>query len=264
VFRATVLVGGHPFDETAFNEMLASLDGIDCSVVAHPDAADLVADPDRLVAYADALVLYDMPGLRFTRGQDPDLVPPPHAVTTGYEQLWKSGLGIVALHHSIASWPAWPRWREVIGGRFHYVPADGWPDSGYRHDVTQRLTVVDTEHPVTAGLDGGFELTDEVYLCPIDDDDVAPLITTDAVLDDQHTWSARRAVHGHRTDRTGWSHPPGSRLAVWTKDVGASRLVYIQPGDGPSAFTNPHYRRLLTNAIRWVANPRITTTPLGS
>jgi len=30
--------------------------------------------------------------------------------------------------------------------------------------------------------------------------------------------------------------------------------VYVQPGDGPAAYGNPHYRRLLGNAINWVAS----------
>ena len=34
-----------------------------------------------------------------------------------------------------------------------------------------------------------------------------------------------------------------------------SRLVYLQPGDGPSAYDNPDYRRLVENALRWVATP---------
>ncbi len=32
-------------------------------------------------------------------------------------------------------------------------------------------------------------------------------------------------------------------------------LVYLQPGDGPSAYENPHHRRLFENAIRWVNAP---------
>jgi len=27
----------------------------------------------------------------------------------------------------------------------------------------------------------------------------------------------------------------------------------LQPGDGMSAYDNPHYRRLVENAIRWTA-----------
>jgi hypothetical protein len=53
--------------------------------------------------------------------------------------------------------------------------------------------------------------------------------------------------------RDGWHHPPGSNLIAWSKRALASPLVYLQPGDGPSVFQNLHYRRLLENAVRWVA-----------
>ena len=53
--------------------------------------------------------------------------------------------------------------------------------------------------------------------------------------------------------REGWQHPPGSNLIGWAREAMASRLVYLQPGDGASAYDNSHYRRLVENAIRWVA-----------
>jgi type 1 glutamine amidotransferase len=59
-------------------------------------------------------------------------------------------------------------------------------------------------------------------------------------------------VRGKLNCRDGWDHPPGSNLIGWTKRAAASTLVYLQPGDGASAFANVHYRRLLENAIRWV------------
>jgi hypothetical protein len=55
-------------------------------------------------------------------------------------------------------------------------------------------------------------------------------------------------------DRAGWEHPAGSDVIGWAKQALASRLVYLQPGDGASAYDNPHYRRLVENAIRWVAD----------
>jgi len=36
--------------------------------------------------------------------------------------------------------------------------------------------------------------------------------------------------------------------------VERSTVVYLQPGDGPGAFANDEYRRLLTNAITWAAS----------
>jgi uncharacterized protein len=253
--RAVVLVGGHPYDDAAFAELLASLDDVVCEVVAHPEAADLVADPERICATADVLVHYDMAGLRFRRGELPELLPTPPAVVAGYESLWATGFPMVVLHHAVASWPTWAGWAEAVGARFHYVPStlrgEPWPDSGYCHDVAQRLTPIDAAHPMAIGLDRGFDLTDETYLCPVLTDRITPVLATDAPLDDRHTWSAARAVTGHRNERTGWRHPPGVGVAAWTTTAGRSPVAVIQPGDGPGAFANPAYRRLVANAIAW-------------
>jgi len=40
-------------------------------------------------------------------------------------------------------------------------------------------------------------------------------------------------------------------LIGWTRQQERSRLVYIQPGHGPSAFTNPDYRLLLRRSLLW-------------
>jgi type 1 glutamine amidotransferase len=42
-------------------------------------------------------------------------------------------------------------------------------------------------------------------------------------------------------------------LIGWAKQALASRLVYLQPGDGPGAWDNAAYRMLVHNAMRWVA-----------
>ena len=51
-----------------------------------------------------------------------------------------------------------------------------------------------------------------------------------------------------------WHHPPGSPYLAWHHVVERSTVVYVQPGDGPSAFGNPCYQRLLDNAIAWAAS----------
>ena len=68
-----------------------------------------------------------------------------------------------------------------------------------------------------------------------------------------HFWSAENAVRGAMYSREGWEHPPGSNLVGWAKNAINSRVVYLQPGDGPAAYDSPDYRRLVENAIRWVA-----------
>jgi uncharacterized protein len=256
--RALVLVGGHSFDAPSFEEMLASLDGVSCRIVAHPEALDCCSPEG--VGDADVLVLYDMPGLYAQRGHEPRTLDAPAHVIAGWGALLEAGFPVVILHHAIASWPAWDGFAEIVGGRFHYLPGTlrdrAWPDSGYRLDVAQVLSVVTPEHPVVAGLPAEFELVDETYCCAVFEDEVTPLLVSDAPTSAAVHHSTLDAVRGPSSDGRPWTHPDGSPLAAWTRLVGRSTIVYLQPGDGPSAFTNPHYRRLLTNAVVWAASTR--------
>ena len=256
--RALVVTGGHRFDEAAFDDLLAQLPSVTVERVDHPEAGDRL-HPDRLGA--DVIVLYDMPGLRLRRGDPVEIVEPPAGVVEGWEALLAAGVPVVALHHSICSWPAWPRFAEIIGGRFHYAPGHlagrDWPDSGYRHDVEQTVTVVATDHPVCAGLPASFSLTDETYLCPVFEHAVTPLLLTDAPRTDADHESTAQALLPPDAERQPWRHPPGSPYLAWHHHVERSTVVYLQPGDGPSAFGNASYQRLLDNAIAWAA----TTAP---
>ncbi|MFD2137582.1 hypothetical protein ACFSLT_24675 [Novosphingobium resinovorum] len=96
-------------------------------------------------------------------------------------------------------------------------------------------------------------MTDETYLAEIFAEDVTPLLRADIPFTREQFFSAELAVRGRMYDREDWDHPPGSDLIGWTREVGRSRLVYLQPGDGPSAYDDVNYRRLVENAIRWVA-----------
>ena len=255
--RALVVTGGHGFDEPSFAALLAALPGVAVEHVAHPDADDRL-HPDRLDA--DVVVLYDLPGVRLARGRPAEPFPPPPEVVEGWEGLLAEGVPIVALHHSLCSWPLWPRFADLLGGVFLYAPGkvagQDWPDSGYRLDVPQVLTVVAPEHPVCAGLPPSFALTDEPYLCPIFEDAVTPLLRTDAPRTDADHESVAHALVPAEATRQTWHHPPGSSLAAWTHRVERSTVVYLQPGDGPGAFANDQYRRLLTNAVTWASSTR--------
>ena len=55
-------------------------------------------------------------------------------------------------------------------------------------------------------------------------------------------------------ERGDWSHPDGSGLVGWVKTACRSPIAYLQPGHGPAAYANPSFRKLLANAIRWVAS----------
>lgn len=252
-----VAVRGHPFDRTAFDAIFQGLEGISATMVDQPAAARLM-NPDGMRGF-DALVLYDMPGLDFAASPAPRLVAPDPGFQAGFEALLDQGCGVLALHHALAGWPAWPGYGELLGGAFLYRPAAlrgaARPDSGYRHDVDYEACVL-AEHQVTAGLPARFALRDELYLAEIYAEDVTPLLRADTPFTQDRFHSAAAAMDGRMYDNEGWAHPPGSDLIGWVKRARNSPLVYLQPGDGPSAYENPHYKRLIENAIRWLVTPQ--------
>jgi type 1 glutamine amidotransferase len=255
-----ISVKGHPFDREAFAAIFEEMDGIAASFVDQPAAARMM-NPAAMADF-DALVLYDMPGLNFLvrRADRPAYVDPPDWLKAGFQALTEQGKGIVALHHAIAGWPTWRDYGDALGGRFLYrhgpVRDVEKLDSGYRHDVSYDAIAIDPAHPVLAGLPERFPITDEAYLFETFDAEVTPLLRAGYPAIRENFYSSEFAVRQSRMyDNEGWDHPPGSGLIGWTKRARNSPLVYLQPGDGPPTYSNPHYRRLVENAIRWVASP---------
>lgn len=254
--HALVAVRGHPFDRTAFDAMFQAMPGISATMVDQPAAA-LLMNPRGMRDF-DVLVLYDMPGIDLTaKPSDRFMLPPPRALRDGMRRLLDCGKGVVALHHALAGWPAWDEYADWLGGRFLYRPGRyrgrRVPDSGYRHAVTHEVSVV-ADHPVTAGLPLHFEMTDELYLAEVDDKAVTPLLRSSHAFTADNFWSATAALDGRVDSNDGWAHPAGSDLIGWRKRARRSPLVYLQPGDGPTAYDDPNYRRLLENALRWAAS----------
>lgn len=250
-----VVTKGHPFERDPFFEIFDAMPAIGWSAVEQP-AAQVFFAPEHAHHY-DAYVLYDMPGIEFTGG-GPKFHDPPAQYVADFGRLLERGHGFVFLHHAIAGWPTWPEYADIIGGRFLYAPGvfrgNSYPASGYRHAVKHRLRCVAEGHPLTEGLDAGFEIEDELYLCPIDESRLTALFRSDHDFADTGFYSADLAVHGQMFSREGWSHPPGSDLIAWTHRYRNSPIVYIACGDGPDAYRNPGFRRLIENAIRYVAS----------
>ena len=257
----TWIVGGHPYDEIAFNDMLNSLEGIESTVVKWPEAATLFTTKavERMHKEGGVLALYDLPGIQFNRGSEPDLVDPTTEVVEAWQRLTQLGIPVLAMHHAIASWPTWPLFAEMLKGRFHYVPAElrgeKYIDSGWANPVHQVFDVLLPSHPICEGLPESFELTDETYLCPIFESEVTALISTRASSDSSNFSSAYAAIR--REDQGNWSHQDESRLVAWTHEYENSTVVYLQPGDGPLAFNNNHYRKLISNTLCWLSNERV-------
>jgi hypothetical protein len=253
-----VAVRGHPFDRNAFDAIFQAMEGISATIVDQPAAAQLM-NPMGMAPY-DALVLYDMPGVDFDATHNkPAKVDPGDAFRAGFEALLAEGKGIVALHHALAGWPAWPAYAEALGGTFLYRPGTlrgvHKPDSGYRHQVEYTAEVVAADHPVMAGIPATFPMKDELYLGEIFEDNLTPLLRARHPFVRDGFYSATAAMEGRMFDNEGWDHDDGSSLIGWTKRAGNSPVVYLQPGDDQTTYDNPIYRRLVENAIRWVISP---------
>ncbi|MCS7091289.1 MAG: ThuA domain-containing protein [Verrucomicrobiota bacterium] len=222
--RVLVVTGGHDYDRLPFLALFTGMTNVSFRVVEHP-RAHLWFRPERNGQY-DVVVLYDM-----WRTIDP--VDREHFV-----RVTTRGTGVVALHHALAAYPNWEEYARLLGGQylFHSITRDGQqlPASRYRHDVRFRIRIADPEHPVTRGLTD-YEILDETYQDYWVAPDVKPLLLTD--------------------------EPSSTPIVGWAKTNQLSRWVYIQGGHDRNAWEHPIYRKLVEQAIRWVAGG---VSPSGS
>ena len=257
-----VVTKGHDFAHDSFLAMFAALEGVTTTLVQQP-AAQVVLGPEHVGAY-DAVLFYDMsciPGIGLLHDGANDTGVPPARYRAAIEALLERGTGIVMLNHSTVSWPEWPLWRQIHGSSFMLRRGvlDGAevPGSGYRGghgplpSAKIRLAPV-AKHPVLAGLDAGFEISDELYLKTAGfESRVLPLLRGEY---DFVAGNFTPPPLAPPAEQASWNHPPGSDLIVWANSAGASPVVVSDVGDAPPAYENPAYRRLLQNALRWVAS----------
>lgn len=252
-----VAVKGHAYDHEPFRTMLDAIasarPGLTWTIVEQP-GVDALIEAQALDRFA-AILFYDMSGIIPGGPEQLTLIDPPHKLQQGFETLLARGMPLLFLHHAIASWPAWPRFARLTGGRYLFQPRviDGVlvPDAGYIHDQIHHVAPV-MPHPVTAGLEDGFDLEDELYLFDVFEEDVIPLMASDHMFSTSNFHSSALAVGGRLFDNEGWDRPPGSALFAWMRHEGASDIIYIQGGHGPTAYGNAGYRTLLGNAIDWL------------
>ena len=247
---------GHGFQREPFFQMFDAFQQAgELSAWTHVEqpAAQLFFNPENAAPY-DTIVDYSMPGR--AKGGPRDAPP---ELKTGYHRLLEAGKGLVLIHHNICAWPEWGEYAEIAGGRFFFEPGElrgeQWPDSGYLLAAMHKISVVEPDHPVVNGVDLEFDLQDEIYLAPYFEEDVVPLLRSDFDFTYKNFFSPDLVVnHGRMYERGEWTHPPTPNLVAWAKNYLNSPIVYIQAGDVPTSYNNPNYRKLLANAINWVAS----------
>jgi len=254
---------GHAYDHDAFLAMFADDPGIETTLVEQP-AAQTILRPENVGAY-DSVLFYDMsgiPNIGLSHDDANKSGQPSDDYKNSIESLLESGVGFVLLNHATVSWPNWPLWREIHGSSFLLssgrVYGEALPGSGYRGghgphpNPTFRLSPVDVAHPVVAGLEDGFEVTDEIYLKSANfESRVLPLMRGSYEFVSENFTPPPLAPGD---EQTSWHHPPGSDLIVWARGVRNSPVVASDIGDSPAAFSNPGFRRLLKNSLQWVAS----------
>jgi type 1 glutamine amidotransferase len=240
-----IVTQGHPYDRSSFMAIFDADPGVNATAVEQP-AAQVMLRPQNVEPY-QAILFYDMSGV--APAEDPGT-----DYRTSIEALLERGTGIVLLNHALLSWPKWPVWRALSRTSFLLRAQAGVPGSGFVDRATTRLSAASRDHPVLAGLEDGFEITDELYLKTAGfESEVVPLLRSDYNFV-QEEFSAPPLAPSEEQDR--WQHPPGSNLVAWANSAGKSRVVASELGDGPSAYENPGFRKLVGNAVRWVARSR--------
>ncbi len=254
---------GHTYNHDAFLAMFDEDPDIETTLVEQP-AAQVILRPDNVSAY-DAVLFYDMsgiPNVGLTHDGASETGQPTEDYRKSMEALLARGTGLVLLNHGTVSWPNWPLWREIHSSSFLLsageVFGDQVPGSGYRGghgpfpNPTFRLSAVDPDHPVLAGLADGFEVTDEIYLKSANfEKRVAPLMRSNYGYISGNFTAPPLAPP---SEQNNWQHPPGSDLVVWANAARNSPVVASDIGDSPTAFSNPGFRRLLSDSLRWVAS----------
>jgi type 1 glutamine amidotransferase len=162
----------------------------------------------------DAVVFYDMPKTIS------------EAEKENYHKLLKAGKGLLFLHHSLASYQQqWEEFKTIIGGKYH-EERNSPLSSTYQHDVNFTVKIKDQTHPVTKGV-ADFEILDEVY--------------------------GNTEVLAQVTSLLLANHPQSSKIIGWAHQKDNSRIVYLQPGHDKNGYSNPNYRKLVMQAISYVA-----------
>ena len=107
---------------------------------------------------------------------------------------------------------------------------------------------------MTRNLPGSFPVCDELYLCPIDESAVTPLIRADGfAFTRDNFYSASLAVAGEMFSREGWDHPSGSNLIGWETRAENAPLIYLQFGDGPATYANSNVQQIIANALAYTS-----------
>ncbi len=211
--KVMLITGGHSYDTLQFFQMFDALEGIEYEHFQQPKANEAILN-GKAEKY-DVLVFYDM---------WKTISIPERAAYIG---LTKAGKPLLFLHHSVVSYQNWDEFEKIVGGKYiekgTNVPVE--KQSTYEHDVWVYIEP-SVKHPVTRNL-GSLRFFDEVYGNTRVSENVIPLLKT--------------------------KHPKSSEIIGWENHYNSSKIIYIQPGHDYRTYQEADYRKLLLQAIKYLA-----------
>ena len=122
---------------------------------------------------------------------------------------------------ALTGFPAWPLWRELVGGGWIY-------GTTYHPDYADGVALARPEHPLTAGLDR-LPIRDERYT---------------------RLWVDEGSAVFLEHEEEGERHAIG-----WTRTWGASRLVADALGHDAASYAAEGRRVLLARELDWLLTP---------
>jgi type 1 glutamine amidotransferase len=179
----------------------------------------VVTPTEDLAALSPAnLASYDVLFFALTSGELPLSDTQKNAIAA----FVSGGKGFVGVHSASDTLYDWPEYGAIVGAYFK------------EHPWTRAATVVieDPSHPVNAGLDSRFSLTEEFYTFR---DNPRPRVQVLLRLDAASVGA------------------DGDYPLAWAHTVGSGRAYYNALGHFVETWRDPRFQRQLTSAIRWTA-----------
>ena len=214
--KIMLVTGGREFDSSKFLELFDSFKGIEYELYQQPAANQKIAND--MAKDFDVLVFYDE-WQNISENEK-----------AAYLNMAENGKPFLFLHQSIKSYQNWPEYEKLIGGKYFLKARDVSDEllSTQNEDV---WVYVDVENytPVTVGF-RQVRFFDEVYDNVRVADDIIPLLKT--------------------------RHPQSIEFIAWQHKYKSSDVVYIQPGYDYRTYGSDDYRKLIKQAILFLAKKK--------
>jgi len=210
--RILIITGGHNFDTLEFFAVFDQIEGFEYDTISQPQANHLISSGAALKY--DALVFYD---------SWQSII---ESEKQAYLDLCEKGVGMLFMHHALVSYQDWAEFTAIRGGRYpKSIPPDTINDGRYRHDIDLKISVSDSSHFITKGMQD-FVIHDEGYSNVIYGKDIKVLLTT--------------------------MNPDCSEIIAWTHMYKNSKIVYLMSGHDKLAYENPNFSKLVENSLNYL------------